>query len=199
MSKDHLPSLQDGRPYLQTSYYSQNSGQEHHGNQNMFLILLVAVVAIILLLRFLCYDCRPDAEEQKMAGVGGDTLESNEAGGGWVDSRAPASTVAGADVEMAPPVRTADEPPLGGGRARAGCAWRTWRRARPSGCCPRACTTSTPPASASGCARTPPARSAAHRSSLPPTPPPRGLWYRGGNQLIACMLPGYSSTLFLLE
>ena len=66
----------------------------------------------------------------------------------------------------------------GGGRALAACAWRTSTTARPSGCCRRACTTFTPPASASGCACTPPARSAAHRSSLPPTPPPKitGLW-----------------------
>ncbi|CAD6255589.1 unnamed protein product [Miscanthus lutarioriparius] len=86
----------------------------------MFLIMLVAVVAIILLLRFLYYDCRTDPEDQEAAGGGGDRvgqqpqqLESSEAGGGWVViDRAPASMVAGADVEtMVPPVRAA-EPPL---------------------------------------------------------------------------------------
>ena len=58
--------------------------------------------------------------------------------------------------------------PTGVGRARAGCACRSWPTASSSGFCRRACTTSTPAASRSGSRRTPPALSAVLRSP-PPT------------------------------
>jgi len=174
-SKNHLSSSQHGSAYGQ-AYYSQNSGEPSDANDNVMPIVFVAITGVVVLLRILWCGLQKDDAEEQVAG-GGDRVGPPSSQAAGLADRDP-SMVAAVEV---PPVRGA-EPPLvctyrkaDGWRegSYAGCAWQTSRTEWPSGCCRRACTTSTPPAPASGCARTLPARSAAPRSPLPPTTPPR--------------------------
>jgi hypothetical protein len=169
-SKNHLSSsssLLDGSPSPspQTYYNAQGWDQrdDNDGNRVPLPVLFAVFLGVILLLRFFCTrGGRTDTVEHEAGG-------GDDDGRGWV-GRSPSSTVAGAAMEMAPPLVCAYRKPDGLGEDSCGVCLAEMADGEPVRVLP-ACLHYFHAACVNEWLRGhEPARSAALRSSLPAAP-----------------------------